>query len=99
MKKANYEVYPLNPNVSEMFGDKCYSKLGNLPIKPDVVDLVVSPRVTEKIVVNCKKLGVNKVWMQPGSESEKAINFCKDNNFKVLHGVCVMVGRKGVENG
>jgi len=34
------------------------------------------------------------VWMQPGSESETAINFCKENNMNVIHGVCVMIERK-----
>ena len=94
LKKAGYKVYPINPNADEIFGDKCYSELKNLPIKPDVLDLVIPPKITEKIVEDCKKLNINKVWMQPGSESEKAINFCKSNNIKVLHGVCVMVERR-----
>ena len=99
LKKAGYRTYPINPNANKIFGDKRYSELKNLPIKPDVVNLVIPPKVTEKIVRNCKKLNINKVWMQPGSESETAINFCKNNNIKVLHGVCVMVERRGLVNG
>jgi len=34
------------------------------------------------------------VWMQPGSESEEAINFCRKNGIAVVHGVCVMIERK-----
>ncbi|MFT4305006.1 MAG: CoA-binding protein [Candidatus Woesearchaeota archaeon] len=34
---------------------------------------------------------MNKVWMQPGSESEKAINFCKENNIEVIYNSCIMV--------
>ena len=99
LKKAGYNVYPINPNADAIFGDKCYSELKNLPIKPDVVDLAVPPKITEKILRNCKKLGVDKVWMQPGSESGKAINFCKNNNIKVLHGICVMVERLSSSRG
>jgi predicted CoA-binding protein len=61
-------------------GDKCYPSLENLPVKPNVVDVVVPPKVTEHTVEICKKLGIMKVWMQPGSESEKAIKFCEKNN-------------------
>jgi predicted CoA-binding protein len=93
LKKANYEVYPINPHIDKIFGDKCYPRLRDLPVKPDVVDVVVPPDVTEKIVAECGELGINKVWMQPGSESEKAIRFCNENNIKVLHGVCVIVER------
>jgi len=94
LKNAGYEVYAVNPNAEEILGDKCYPSLEKLPIKPDVVDIVVPPKVTEQTVETCKKLGITKVWMQPGSESEKAIKFCEENGIDAVHGVCVMVERR-----
>lgn len=91
---AGYRVYPVNPNTNEILGDKCYPSLHGFPVKPDVVDLVVPPKVTEQVVKTCKRLGIRKVWMQPGSESEPAISFCKENGIDVVHGVCVMVERR-----
>nr|QNO53131.1 hypothetical protein GJIJNDME_00016 [Methanosarcinales archaeon ANME-1 ERB6] len=94
LKEAGYVVYPVNPNIDEVLGDRCYHSLSELPEKPDVVDIVVPPKVTEKIVVECRDLGLKKVWMQPGSESERAISFCVQNGIKVVHDVCVMVKRR-----
>jgi hypothetical protein len=94
LKEAGYVVYPVNPNLDEVLGDRCYHSLSELPERPDVVDTVVPPEVTEKIVAECKELGLERVWMQPGSESEKAIDFCSRNNIKVVHDVCVMVKRR-----
>lgn len=93
LKSGGYKVYPVNPNADEILGDKCYPSLEALPEKPDVVDVVVPPKVTEEVVKNRKKLGITKVWMQPGSESETAIRFCKDNNIAVIFGKCIMVER------
>jgi predicted CoA-binding protein len=93
LKKAGYKVYPVNPNAEEILGDKCYPSLEDLPIKPDVVDVVVPSKVTEQAVKTCKNLGITKIWMQPGSESEDAIKFCEENGINVVHGVCVMVER------
>jgi len=93
LKNAGYEVYAVNPNAEEILGDKCYLSLKNLPAKPDVVDIVVPPKVTEEVVKSCKELGITRVWMQPGSESEKAITFCKENGIDVVYGVCVMIER------
>jgi predicted CoA-binding protein len=93
LKNAGYEVYPINTNANEILGDKCYPSLEDLSRKPDVVDVVAPPKVTEQIVENCKKLGITKVWMQPGSESEKAIKFCKQNGIDLVYGVCVMIER------
>ena len=94
LKRAGYEVYPVNPNADEILGDKCYPDLESLPKKPDVVDLVVPPSITEKVVQTCKRLGIRKVWMQPGSESEWAINYCRENGIQVVYGVCVMIERR-----
>ncbi|TET21021.1 CoA-binding protein [Candidatus Bathyarchaeota archaeon] len=96
LKEAGYTVYPVNPNADEILGDRCYSDIKNLPAKPDVVDLVVPPKATEETVKTCKTSRITKVWMQPGSESETAIKFCHDNNIDVVHGVCVMIERKGL---
>jgi predicted CoA-binding protein len=93
LKNAGYEVLAVNPNAEEILGDKCYPSLENLPVKPDVVDIVVPPKITEEVVKTCKGLEVTNVWMQPGSESEKAIKFCEQNDIDVVYGVCVMIER------
>jgi hypothetical protein len=91
---AGYRVYCVNPNADKVLGNKCFPNLEVLPVKPDVVDVVVPPKITEQLVKTCKKLGITKVWMQPGSESEAAIRFCEENSIEVVHGVCVMVERR-----
>jgi predicted CoA-binding protein len=98
LRDAGYTVYPVNPNADKILGDKCYPSLESLPETPQVVDLVVPPKATNQIVKDCKKLGIEKVWMQPGSESETALNFCKENNIKVTYGVCIMVERRSKKN-
>ena len=96
LKEAGLTVYPVNPYLDELLGDRCYPSLSDLPGKPDVVDTVVPPAVTEKIVRECAALGIDKVWMQPGSESAQAIAFCKRSGIKFVYGVCVMVTRRTI---
>ena len=86
-----YEVYPVNPRLKELEGTKCYPSLSKIPVKVDVVDFVVPPPVTEEILKECKELELDRIWLQPGSESEAAVAFCDENNLKVVHGVCVML--------
>lgn len=94
LKEAGYRVYPVNPYTETILGDQCYPSLEDLPVKPDVVNVVVPPKVTETILKTCKRLGIEKVWLQPGSESESVIMFCHDNGIKVVYLVCVMVERR-----
>ncbi|MEM3059475.1 MAG: CoA-binding protein [Methanomassiliicoccales archaeon] len=93
LKNAGYKVFAVNPHADKILGDKCYPSLETLPVKPDVVNTVVPPKITDHIVETCKKLGITRVWMQPGSESDKAIEFCKENGISVVYGVCIMIER------
>ncbi len=88
---TGYTAYAIHPEAGEALGHTRYTTLSNLPQKPDVVSIVVPPEVTESIVRECKKLGIKKVWMQPGSESKEAIQFCYENNIKVIHDTCIIL--------
>jgi len=85
-----YEVYPVNPNMSMVDGKVCYKSISDIPFDIDVADIVTSPAATEKILEECLKKDIRRVWLQPGAESEKAIKFCRENDIKVLHTICVM---------
>jgi uncharacterized protein len=94
LKRGGYEVYPINPSYDDIDGETCYPDLHSLPCKPDVVEFVCPPPVTERVVEDMVSLGIDKAWMQPGAESEEAINTCLENGISVLHDVCIMVERK-----
>ena len=90
LTRRGYEVYPVNPHLDELEGVKCYHSLADIPIKVDVVDFVVPPKVTEETLKECKRLGLDRIWLQPGSESEAALDFCRQNKLRVVHDICVM---------
>ena len=91
LKRRGYEVYPVNPKLKKLEGLACYSSLADIPVNVDVVDFVVPPGATEVVLKQCKELGLHRIWLQPGSESETAITYCRENNLKVVHGVCLMM--------
>ncbi|MGD8634537.1 MAG: CoA-binding protein, partial [Anaerolineales bacterium] len=62
-KQAGYDVYPVNPRISEYDGVTCYPDLGSIPSRPDAVFILTNPQVTEEIVDDCIELGVKHVWM------------------------------------
>ncbi len=91
LKSAGFNVYPVNPKYRKIDDDTCYPDLRSLPEKPDVVITAVPPNITEGIVRECKELNIGKIWMQPGSESEKSINFCENNGIKAVYNACFVV--------
>ncbi|MDH4129868.1 MAG: CoA-binding protein [Spirochaetota bacterium] len=91
LKHIGKKVYPIHPAVKDIEGDVCYKKLSDIPDRIDVVDIVVPPHITEQIVEECHRLGIRRVWIQPGAESDKAIQYCKDNNIDVVYNTCIML--------
>jgi len=94
LRQAGYTVYGVNANGGTLEGQRLYRSLDELPEKPAVVDTVVPSKVTEKIVQDCARLGITRVWMQPGSDSTDAIQFCEEHGIQVVHHACAMVRRR-----
>lgn len=94
LRDSGYVVYPVNPNVDHVEGAPAYATLADLPETPEVVDLVVPPAVTEQIVRDAHELGLKRIWMQPGAESEAAIAYCQEHDMQVIYDACAMVWKR-----
>ena len=94
LRRAGYRVYAVNLHEAEVAGQPAYRSLADLPETPEVVDLVVPPDQTEEIVRQCKQLGLTRIWMQPGAESEAAIEYCHANGLQVIYDACAMVEKR-----
>ena len=94
LHSAGYKVYPVNPHGGELEGVPIYPTLASLPQMPDVVNLVVPPKVTEQIVREAKALGLTRIWMQPGAESAEAIAYCHEHDMQVVYDACAMVHKR-----
>ena len=99
-KENGYQVYAVNPRISDFNGEPCYPDLKSIPDKPDAVFILASPKVTDQIVQQCVDLGIKHVWMhcmmgtKPGlvasmtSVSQEAVEKCKANGITVIPGSC-----------
>lgn len=88
---AGYDVAGINPNDGKILGKKIYKSLTEMEYVPDVVITVVQPAVTEKIVAEAAAKGVKTIWMQPGSESQPAIDLARKHGIAVTYNACIMI--------
>jgi uncharacterized protein len=90
LKDKGYKVVPINPKYGEVAGITCYPTLLSLEDRPDVVVLVVPPKVSQSMVKNCADLDLNKIWFQPGAEDDKVITLAKSLGLDIMTGKCIM---------
>lgn len=91
LKKKGYRVFPINPKAEVVEGDRCYPNLGALPKPVGGVVIVVPPAETEKVVRDATQVGIRRIWLQQGAESETAIRFCEENGISVVTGECILM--------
>ncbi len=91
LKAKGYRVYPVNPNRDEVDGDPAYPDIGELPITPDIVNIVVPPRQTLQVLERAAELGIANVWVQPGAEDEAVLDYLEAGPFAYLARACIMV--------
>lgn len=92
--KNNYNVIGINPKTKKILDQKIYPSLLSLSQIPDLVITVVPPQITQKIIEECNKLDIKNIWMQPGSESKKAIKLAQNYNLNLTYNVCLMIEQK-----
>jgi predicted CoA-binding protein len=94
LRDAGYTVYAVNPKLETVEGDTCYTSVKDLPEVPDVVDLVVPPAASLRVIQDCLDAGVKRVWFQPGSESDEAIEKAQSAGLEVVHDACIMIQKQ-----
>jgi len=90
LKNNNYEVYPVNPNYDMIEGDVCYPDLKSLPVRPEVIDMVVNPKIGTAVVEEAGQLGIENIWFQPGSSNESIIGLARERIKNVIDHECVL---------
>jgi hypothetical protein len=91
LKQKGYSVFAVNPHMNAFEGEACYPDLLSLPEKVDAVVINVPPTQTEKVVREVKEAGINKVWLQQGSQSEAAVKYCEENAIDCVSNECILM--------
>jgi len=91
LKTRGFNVYPVNPKAEIILDLKTYNSIEELPRDVELLDIVTPPSVTLKILQAAKELGFDKVWIQPGAESDEVLEYLDKNNFEYITQACIMV--------
>jgi predicted CoA-binding protein len=86
------EVYPINARATEVEGLKAYPSLAALPVAVQAISVITPPAITEQVVREAAAAGVTHIWMQPGAESDEAIDTAESLGMSVIAGgPCLLV--------
>lgn len=91
LAQSTYELYPVNPNETEILGLRVYPWLADLPETPDLVDVFRRrddlPAVTDDAIAS----GASVLWFQLGLVDNASAQRATDAGMTVVQDRCLKV--------
>ncbi len=91
MQQRGYKIYPINPSIPEVLGEKSYASLADLPIKPDIVNVFRLPKFIPAIVDEMLQLNLPNLWVQQGIIHQEAAARAEAGGIRVVMDRCIMI--------
>lgn len=89
LKEHNKIVYGVNPNYTEIEGERIYSKIDDIEDDIDMAVMVVGPKIGITMLDAIKEKGVKILWLQPGTINDALLAKAEDLHLKTVES-CVL---------
>lgn len=90
-QSSDYRVYFVNPNATEILGQKAYPDLASLPEVPDIVDVFRKASDIPSVIDDVLAIGASTVWVQLGIWNEEAARYGESQGLTVVMDRCIKV--------
>lgn len=95
LSRCGYDVVPVNPNIPEFQGHRCFARVQDIQPPVQAALLMTPPEVTDTVVRDCAEAGIPRVWMHrgvgQGTVSTQAVEFCRERGIRVVPGQCPLM--------
>jgi len=93
LKTKGYKIIPVNPFADEVFGEKAFKSLKEIPkdIKIDIVDVFRPSEDVINVVKDAiERSDIKLIWLQEGIYNKEAVELAKKNSIEVIWNRCIM---------
>lgn len=99
LQERGYRIVPVNPNETEVLGERAYPSLRAVPedVEIDVVDVFRRAEETPLVAEQAVERGARVLWLQDGIVNEDARRIAEDAGITVIMGVCIKRTRQRLD--
>ena len=91
MLDHGYQIFPVNPNYSEVLGRKSYPTIAAIPESVDIVDCFRKPAEMVPLAHEAVAKGAKVLWMQLGIRNDEAAMIASAAGLDVVMDHCVKI--------
>ncbi|MFY1685348.1 CoA-binding protein [Micromonospora sp. WMMD730] len=93
MQRYGWRIIPVNPTVDELFGERAYPSLADIPHPVDLVNVFRPARDAVEVVRQAAAIGAPAVWLQLGIVSAEARRIAEAAGMDYVEDRCLIVER------
>ena len=91
LQSSGYRIIPVNPNESEILGEKCYPTLRDIPVRIDIVDIFRRSEFVSDLMDDVIRMHPRAIWMQEGVVDEASAARARQAGIFVVMDLCIAV--------
>ncbi|MCC6567116.1 MAG: CoA-binding protein [Chloroflexi bacterium] len=91
LRDAGYVVYPVNPTLTEIDGERCYPDLASVPEPIDIVDVFRRAEFLPDIVRDAVRVDAGAVWGQFTVTHPEADRIAAETGIPLVMDRCILV--------
>lgn len=91
MQQAGYRIIPVNPNVTEVLGEKAYPSLLDIPEPVDIVNVFRRSEHTPDVAREAVKIKPKLLWLQLGISNDETAQIAEEAGIPLIMDRCIKV--------
>jgi predicted CoA-binding protein len=89
LQVRGYRILPVNPNETEVLGERAYPTLRDIPDPVDLVNVFRRPSATPAVAEEAVAMEAPVLWLQLGIESAEARRIAEEAGLTVIMDLCI----------
>jgi uncharacterized protein len=90
LQRQGYRVIPVNPNETEVLGERAYPSLRDVPNDVDIVNIFRRSEKVPEVVDDALQKGTRCIWMQEGIINNAAAQKAESAGVPVIMNRCIL---------
>ena len=91
LRRHGYRVIAVNPRETELFGERSYASLTDVPVPVDIVDVFRAPDALPGIAREAVAIGAKTLWCQFTVINEEGGRIAEEGGLSVVMDRCIKV--------
>ncbi len=91
LQRRGFRIIPINPFADELFGERVYRSLADVPEKIDLVDVFRPAADAPEIARQAVAIGATALWLQEDIRSDEARRIAEEGGLDYIEDECTAV--------